>query len=73
MAAAAFAALLATTPIVLSLEREQLASPAAPSCPVTVAQFGPAERWAPNAPRATCASSTRDVPNHILSYPLERK
>lgn len=40
-------------------------------CDITVAQFGPGERWYSHHHIYECASAAREVPNHILSYPLE--
>lgn len=44
-----------------------------PRCDVTVAQYGPSERWAPHPRQPACAKATHDIPNHILTIPVEAK
>jgi len=43
-----------------------------PTCEVTVAQYGPGERWHPRAPQPTCATAGA-LPDHHLTKPLEEK
>lgn len=40
-------------------------------CDLTIAQFGPGERWSPQAKEPSCATAARDVPPHILSSPIK--
>ena len=46
---------------------------APPRCTVTVQQYGPGERWAPNHQQAACVASMDGLPNHILTSPVEQK
>lgn len=41
-------------------------------CAVTVAQYGPGERWNPRAARPACAGELAQAPNDILTLPLEK-
>lgn len=40
------------------------------TCPATIAQFGPGERWAGHHHVYACVTAAKEVPAHILSYPL---
>ncbi len=44
-----------------------------PHCEVTVAQYGPGERWVPKAPVPACAGGMVALPDHILTLPVETK
>lgn len=52
-------------------ERLALAATLSALCPVTVAQYGPSERWNPRPPHPICADVARALPNHILTSPME--
>lgn len=39
-------------------------------CDLTIAQFGPGERWYGYPHVYECVAAARDVPRHILTYPL---
>lgn len=41
-----------------------------PVCDVTVAQYAPGERWAPNAKEPQCAGDMASAPNYILTHPI---
>ncbi len=42
-------------------------------CEVTVAQYGPGERWRPNPPLPQCAGGVSALPTHILTIPIQEK
>ena len=39
-------------------------------CDLTIAQFGPGERWIQHAHVYECVSGTRELPTHLMTYPL---
>lgn len=41
------------------------------NCHVTVAQYGPAERWSPKSRQPECAGAMVELPPHILTSPME--
>lgn len=42
-----------------------------PHCEVTVAQYGPGERWVPKPPVPACAGRMVALPDHILTSPVK--
>ena len=43
-----------------------------PLCEVTVAQYGPGERWVLKPPVPSCAGRMVEVPNHIFTMPVAK-
>lgn len=46
---------------------------AAAQCPVTIAQYGPGERWYHPSPTPKCAGAVVEAPNHIFVTPVKAK
>jgi hypothetical protein len=63
--------------LVVAFVREEKAEAPQPqpsqSCAVTVAQYGPGERFAPNAKAPVCATIAQEIPAHILTVPVVEK
>lgn len=47
--------------------------PVAPECEITIAQYGPGERWAPNHHKPVCAGNAAALPAHVLSFPIKEQ
>lgn len=39
-------------------------------CDLTVAQFGPSERWVRHQHVYECATAARELPSYVLTFPL---
>lgn len=56
--------------ITAKFEAEARDRKAVTPCQLTIAQFGPGERWYQHQHVYECASAARELPAHILSWPL---
>ena len=43
-----------------------------PRCDLTIAQFGPGERWLRHHHVYECVTAARELPPHVLTHPLQR-
>lgn len=54
-------------------EAEAQARKAIRPCDLTIAQFGPGERWYGHQHVYECVAAAREVPNHILTMPIQEE
>jgi hypothetical protein len=74
LAVISFVALLVGAPFILALGNPAPeVKPPPQKCAVTVAQYGPTERWNPKPAQPACAGELAPLPNHALTYPLEKR
>lgn len=41
------------------------------ACEITIAQYGPGERWVPKPPVLACAGAMVALPAHVLTSPVQ--
>lgn len=73
LAVGLFCAAIATAALLGGFPEPKVTKPTTPiHCEVTVAQYGPGERWRtyPLPPSSVCAGAVVVAPNHILTNPL---
>lgn len=49
---------------------EEIAQEADRKCAVSVAQYGPTERWKPGPKEPVCVNAAYVLPAHLLTYPI---